>query len=95
MLVCIFATSYYNCLLMNDKGAPEQNAPDALHMKLCLLFQSDLVPRWLETYYFLSLGKAEFDGRWADCIPSLDSFISDKYARPHLQSRDFLGTYSP
>lgn len=40
------------------------------------------VPRWLETHYFLSLGEAEFDDRWADYNPSLDSLIGDKYAYP-------------
>lgn len=50
-------------------------------MKSCLFFHSNLVPRWLETYYFLSLGEAEFDGRWAYCIPPLDSLIGDKYLR--------------
>lgn len=38
-----------------------------------------VVPKWLKTYCFLSLDEAEFDGRWADCTPSLDSLIGDKY----------------
>lgn len=53
-------------------------------MKLCLLFHSDLVPRWLKTYYFLSLDGAEFDGRWVDRIPSLHSLINHIYISPWL-----------
>lgn len=38
-----------------------------------------VVSRWLETNQFLSLGEADFDARWADFTPSLDSLIGDKY----------------
>lgn len=61
-------------------------------MKSCLLFHSNLLPRWLETYYFLSLDEAEFDGRWADCIPSLDSLIGDKYLHSPFQQKEYTFT---
>lgn len=44
-------------------------------------------PRWLETYPFFSLGKAEFDSGKTDYIPSLDSLASHKYAPAALLAR--------
>lgn len=77
---------HHSCLLMNDKGAPEQNASDALRMKLCLFFHSNLVPRWLETYYFLSLGEAELDGRWLTAfLPLIASSMINTPARSSIQ----------